>query len=326
MKYVGYHRVSTNKQHLDRGVDEIEKFCLNNSIELFQKKVYTDKQTGKNFDRPAYLIVKELLEPDKGDVLIISSLDRLGRDAAGIKRELSYFYERNIRIMILNIPTTLTDIGGADTTINTLMMQLINNIMIEMWTFLSQQELETKYERQKGGIRSMKKRGDYNSYGKSNLLSLTDFAREYEKNLNGSQTVIITCKNLGISKSTFYSYKERYHLKKTPNYLYQQALKRHIDSHFINVNILSEESPNGIICTSDTKLKRYITSIKYSVINEYIEYLKQNGFNCNNIAALSSLLRIADFKYSISLNDAENKIAYMTLEIKERCIDDLLYL
>ena len=52
MKRYGYHRTSTREQHLDRGIAEIETFCKNNNIEL--EKIYTDQQTGKNFDRPRY--------------------------------------------------------------------------------------------------------------------------------------------------------------------------------------------------------------------------------------------------------------------------------
>lgn len=50
----GYHRTSTTDQHLDRGITEIENFCRNNNICL--EKIYTDQQTGKNFNRPRYQV------------------------------------------------------------------------------------------------------------------------------------------------------------------------------------------------------------------------------------------------------------------------------
>ena len=76
MKYVAYHRTSTKDQHLDRGIAEINKFCSDSGISLYKDKVYTDQQTGKNFNRPRYSMLKdEILE--SGDVLIITELDRL---------------------------------------------------------------------------------------------------------------------------------------------------------------------------------------------------------------------------------------------------------
>lgn len=53
----GYHRTSTTDQHLDRGIAEIETFCKNNNMVL--EKIYTDQQTGKNFNRPRYQVLKE---------------------------------------------------------------------------------------------------------------------------------------------------------------------------------------------------------------------------------------------------------------------------
>ena len=73
----GYHRTSTREQHLDRGIAEIETFCKNNNIEL--EKIYTDQQTGKNFDRPRYTVLKEDILRS-GDTLIFTELDRMGRN------------------------------------------------------------------------------------------------------------------------------------------------------------------------------------------------------------------------------------------------------
>lgn len=57
MKRYGYHRTSTREQHLDRGIKEITVYCEQNGLEL--EKIFTDQQTGKNFNRPRYLVLKE---------------------------------------------------------------------------------------------------------------------------------------------------------------------------------------------------------------------------------------------------------------------------
>ena len=53
MKRYGYHRTSTKEQHLDRGITEINEYCSANNLEL--EKIFTDQQTGKNFNRPRYI-------------------------------------------------------------------------------------------------------------------------------------------------------------------------------------------------------------------------------------------------------------------------------
>lgn len=77
MAVYGYHRTSTREQHLDRGIREIRQYCEGHEMDL--KNIFTDQQTGKNFDRPRYtVLVEDVLRP--GDVLVITELDRLGRN------------------------------------------------------------------------------------------------------------------------------------------------------------------------------------------------------------------------------------------------------
>ena len=79
MKRYGYHRTSTKEQHLDRGIAEINAYCIANNLEL--EKIFTDQQTGKNFNRPRYTIMKE-------DVL------RTGCHASNYSSHLRQLYRR----------------------------------------------------------------------------------------------------------------------------------------------------------------------------------------------------------------------------------------
>lgn len=56
----GYHRTSTKEQHLDRGIAEIKKYCAEHNMKL--EKVYTDQQTGKNFNRARYIVLTKECE------------------------------------------------------------------------------------------------------------------------------------------------------------------------------------------------------------------------------------------------------------------------
>jgi len=104
--YYGYHRVSTSEQKLDRGVSVIEAFCNERGYPL--EKIFVDKMTGKAFDRPRYIVLKEdVLRA--GDTLILSELDRLGRDKKQIAADIAFFQSKGIRVMFLDIPTTTID-------------------------------------------------------------------------------------------------------------------------------------------------------------------------------------------------------------------------
>ena len=94
MKRYGYHRTSTREQHLDRGIKEITTYCEQNNLEL--EKIFTDQQTGKNFNRPRYQVLKEdVLRA--GDELIITEVDRLGRNKQDTLKELQYYRDNGIK-------------------------------------------------------------------------------------------------------------------------------------------------------------------------------------------------------------------------------------
>ncbi|MBR4123766.1 MAG: recombinase family protein, partial [Clostridia bacterium] len=93
-----YLRVSTKEQNLERQIVAVKEY----RPELLMENVYSDKQSGKNFDRTEYLKLKAVIKP--GDELIVKELDRLGRNKEEIKKELSWFKENKIIVRILNVP------------------------------------------------------------------------------------------------------------------------------------------------------------------------------------------------------------------------------
>lgn len=111
MKIYGYHRTSTREQHLDRGITEITNYCNQNDLPL--EKIFTDQQTGKNFNRPRYQVLKEdVLRPN--DELIVTEVDRLGRNKQETLKELQYYKDKGVRVKILELPTTLIDLSKMD--------------------------------------------------------------------------------------------------------------------------------------------------------------------------------------------------------------------
>ena len=208
MKYVAYHRTSTRDQHLDRGIAEITDYCSKNGITLYKYKVYTDQQTGKNFNRPRYNMLKdEILE--NGDVLIVTELDRLGRNKEATLKELRFFQDNNIRVMVLELPTTLIDLSVMENSMARMMLETINNMMIELYASMAQAEIEKKEKRQREGIAAKKARGEWADYGRPRVMSLNDFSMHYSLVEQGKKKPFELMKELGMTKPTFYRYKNQ---------------------------------------------------------------------------------------------------------------------
>ena len=197
------NRTSTREQHLDRGIKEITTYCEQNQLEL--EKIYTDQQTGKNFIRPRYQVLKEDVLRD-GDELIITEVDRLGRNKQETLKELQYYRENNIRVKILELPTTLMDISKLDNSMAQMLMETVNNVLIELYAAMAQAEIEKKEKRQREGIDAKKARGDWEDYGRPPIMSIDDFRKEYQKVVEGKTKPFELMKQLGMRKTTFYRY------------------------------------------------------------------------------------------------------------------------
>ncbi len=207
-KFVAYHRTSTKDQHLDRGINEITEYCKSNNIKLYKNKVYTDQKTGKNFDRPRYQMLKEeILE--EGDVLIVTELDRLGRNKEATLQELRFYKEHNIRVMVLELPTTLIDLSSMENSMARMMMETINNMMIELYASMAQAEIEKKEKRQREGIEAKKARGEWGDYGRPRKMTFEEFSTHYRLVQEGKKKPFELMRELGLSKPTFYRYKNQ---------------------------------------------------------------------------------------------------------------------
>lgn len=139
-----YGRVSSKDQNLARQLESARKY---KNID----RVFTDKQSGKNFDRTGYLEMKSVLQ--KGDEVVVHSLDRLGRNKEMIKEELAWFKEHGIVVRILDVPTTLIEYPAGQEWV----MDMVNNILIEVLGAFAEQERENIRKRQKEGIAAMER-------------------------------------------------------------------------------------------------------------------------------------------------------------------------
>ena len=186
-----YARVSTSEQNLNRQLDSFK------SLGADERDIITDKQSGKNLDRNGYNALKNtLLRPF--DTLVIKSLDRLSRSKMDIKNELQYFKDNNIRLKVIDLPTTMLDLPSEQSWV----MDMVNNILIEVLSSIAEQEYHTIHERQRAGINAAKSRGVH--LGRPPLKKPENWdiiIAEYKAaNITAKQAMIA----LNLKKSSFY--------------------------------------------------------------------------------------------------------------------------
>lgn len=208
--FYGYNRVSSKEQHEDRGNSSIEKFCADRAIDLV--KIYVDKQSGKNFDRARYRVLKEDVLRT-GDTLIIPEFDRLGR-ANETKTELEYFREHGIRVIFLDIPTTQMDFDLIEDNMARMILACINDMLISFYDCLARSELDRKRKRQKEGYEELKKRGEWGKLGRPRAMKAEDFGAAYESVKNGELKTSELQRKLGLTENTYYRYVREYRQKK----------------------------------------------------------------------------------------------------------------
>ena len=210
-RIIGYARVSSREQNLIRQIEALKDYGVT------EENIITDKASGKDLNRPAYISLKvgfgKLV---KGDVLVIKSLDRLSRNKTDIQNELRYFQQKGIRVVVLDLPTTMISIDER----NTWVLEMISNILIEVISSIAEQERLTIRERQSEGIAVMPiKNGKRYSLktGRPTGRPKTDYPSNgvevYNEWNNHKITARNAMKRLGLKSNTFYRMVSEYHKK-----------------------------------------------------------------------------------------------------------------
>ena len=195
-KVWGYIRVSAKDQHEDRQVAELLPLVSSKS------HLITEKQSGKNFERPKYQWLKDIM--DKGDTLVIKSLDRLGRNYAQIKEEWHELVKQGIYIKVLDSPILDTS-KYKD---NDLMAQFISNVVLEVLSFVSENERKNIKSRQAEGIAIAKASGKH--LGRPTAQYPSNWSTVYSQWKQSSITAVQAMRECGLTKTTFYKLVKQY--------------------------------------------------------------------------------------------------------------------
>ena len=204
----GYVRISTNKesQKTDRQKVTLERYAAENNFKydaIIEERI---SGTVKAENRPIYrdLKTKTLRE---GDILVVTDLDRLGRDADDTIRECKDLKAKGIKLIALDIPY----MNEWDNTIDDSMYNMVIDIVITLKAHMAEQEREKTVQRIKQGLDAARAKGKTLGRPKAELSK--EFVREYEKFLNGDygeMTKTGFAKYLGIGRSTLYKYINMY--------------------------------------------------------------------------------------------------------------------
>ena len=195
-----YIRVSTKHQNIDRQFEEIK------ALDIDDKYIYIDKESGKDFDRTKYQkLIKKL---KKDDLLIIKSIDRLGRNYHMILEEWARITKTiGADIKVLDMPLLDTRIEGKN-----LVGKFISDIVLQVLSFVAENERINIKQRQAEGIRIAKEKGV--KFGRPKAILPPNTIDILDKYINKELTNILAARLIGVSRGTFFRLvKERKLLK-----------------------------------------------------------------------------------------------------------------
>ena len=191
----GYARVSTREQNEDRQVIAMREFGVD------PRDILVEKQSGKDFERPVYKrLVRKLRE---GDVLVLKSIDRLGRNYDEILEQWRFITkEKKADIVVLDMPlldTRSPESGGRDLT-----GTLIADIVLELLSCVAETEREFIRRRQREGIAVAKEKGVH--FGRKPYERPESWQRVAEEWRTKKITAQEGARKLGVSRSCFYKW------------------------------------------------------------------------------------------------------------------------
>lgn len=196
-KKYGYVRVSSKDQNEER---QIQAMLAEG---ITEDRIFIDKQSGKDFDRSEYQTLKRMLKDSPHSLLIIMSIDRLGRNYREILeewQELTTECKADIKVldMILLDTTQYKDLLGT----------FISDLILQVLSFVAEQERKNIKTRQAEGIAVAKAKNV--KFGRPAFVAPDNFEEEVKKWREGYQTAVETMRHTNIKKSTFYKMVKMY--------------------------------------------------------------------------------------------------------------------
>lgn len=194
-KKFGYIRVSSKEQNEGRQLEAMRK------LGIHERDIFIDKQSGRTFQREQYQILKKMLR--RGDILYIHSLDRFGRNKSAILEEWKDITQ-NIQAHIVVLDMPLLDTTKYKDSIG----QLITDLVLQILSWLSEEERVKIKTRQREGIDLAKKQGKH--LGRPKVEITDEFIQAYQEWKERKITAVEAMKRSGMPNTTFYRMVKRY--------------------------------------------------------------------------------------------------------------------
>lgn len=202
MKF-GYARVSSKDQNPERQIESFKELGIE------ERNIFIDKESGGTFNRTFYnlLVGTETSAAvlRSGDVLVIDSIDRLGRNYSEITnqwRKITTGIDANI--MVLDMPLLNTQNYGCEG----LDQRFISDIVLQILSYVAQKERENNKRRQRQGINVAKVKGV--KFGRPAVEYPKNWDEVYSKWKKGECKAVDAMRELGLTKSTFYKMVKKY--------------------------------------------------------------------------------------------------------------------
>ena len=194
MVKIGYARVSTTDQNMDRQLDQLKHID-----KLFQESI-----SGVSKDRPQLKAMLDYIR--EGDIVVVTELERLGRNNQELTEVMNQIQTKGATLEVLNLPTLR---GIEDDNLR----RLLNNLILELYKYQAQAERERIKERQAQGIAIAKTQGKYQ--GRKALFTEDDsrLKHAFELYLSGKSDKDVAGLT-GINERTFRRYREKYQIKR----------------------------------------------------------------------------------------------------------------
>ena len=186
-----YARVSSREQNLDRQILAFK------NLGATDREIIVDRESGKSMERSGYQALKKAMLRS-GDTLVVKSLDRLSRNKNDIYKELQYFKENNIRLKVIDLPTTMLELPAEQNWV----FDMVNNILIEVLGTIAEQERETIRKRQAEGIEAAKKKGK--KFGRPAITFPENWDEVYADWKAGKITAKRAMELTGTKRTSFY--------------------------------------------------------------------------------------------------------------------------
>ena len=204
---IGYARVSTTDQNLDRQLEQLQKAKC--------KKIFQEKISGKNANRPQLQAMLDFIRED--DEVVVISMDRLGRNSRDISNIIEQIKQKGATINILDLPSIE---GIKDHNLK----NLLTNLVLEIQKYTAEQERKTILERQRQGIKLAKEKGIY----KGGVIQYSKDSKDPKRRLiyhtvvemlkrreNGEPiTITEIADKVGITRNTIYRIKKEINYNK----------------------------------------------------------------------------------------------------------------